>query len=129
MPQVVGRGTTTFGCGSCHLPIGSGHDESAYLAGLPATYVTSQMDDFKNGVRQGFGDMPATARSLSDGDVKAAAAYFASLTAQPWVRVVETNAVPKTYVNPSNMRLPIPGGGSEPIGSRIVELCTEQDWT
>jgi cytochrome c553 len=30
--------------------------------------------------------------------------------------------VPKTYVNPGNMRLALPNGGTEPIGSRIVEL-------
>src|SRR5580692_10251991 len=36
MPPVVAQGTATFACGSCHLPTGTGHDESAYLAALPA---------------------------------------------------------------------------------------------
>src|SRR5580693_7180621 len=122
MPPVVAQGTKTFACGSCHLPIGTGHDESAYLAALPSSYIVSQMADFKSGTRKGFGLMPAVAQALSDADVQSAAAYFSSLAARPWVRVVETDTVPKTYVNPGNMRLALPNGGTEPIGNRIVEL-------
>src|SRR5580700_2791710 len=47
MPPIVAHGTKTFACGSCHLPTGTGHDESADLAGLPAAYIVSQMADFK----------------------------------------------------------------------------------
>jgi cytochrome c553 len=126
MPPVVAQGTVTFACGSCHLPIGTGHDESAYLAALPASYIVNQMADFKSGARKGFGEMPAIAQALSDADVQAAAAYFTSLAVRPWVRVVETDTVPKTYVNPGNMRLALPGGGSEPIGGRIVELPEDE---
>jgi cytochrome c553 len=122
MPPVVAQGTATFACGSCHLPVGTGHDESAYLAALPATYIVRQMADFKSGARKGFGNMPAIAQALSDADVQSAAAYFSSLAARPWMRVVETDTVPKTYVNLGNMRLALPNGGTEPIGSRIVEL-------
>jgi cytochrome c553 len=122
MPDVVTHGTATFACGSCHLPIGAGHDESAYIAGLPASYIARQMADFKSGARTGFGLMPEIARALSDADVQSAAAYFSTLPGRAWVRVVETDTVPKTYVNPSNMRLPLPDGGSEPVGSRIVEI-------
>src|SRR5580692_4817897 len=122
MPSVVAQGTATFACGSCHLPIGTGHDESAYLAALPASYIVNQMAGFKSGTRKGFGVMPDIAQALSDADVQAAAAYFTSLAARPWVHVVETDTVPKTYVNPGNMRLALPNGGTEPIGSRIVEL-------
>ena len=126
MPPVFARGTATFACGSCHLPIGTGHDESAYIAGLPESYIIGQMADFKSGARKGFGAMPQIAQALGDADVQAAAAYFASLAVRPWVRVVETDTAPKTYVNPSNMRLPLPSGGSEPIGSRIVELPEDE---
>jgi cytochrome c553 len=122
MPPVVAQGTATFACGSCHLPVGTGHDESAYLAALPATYIMRQMADFKSGARKGFGNMPAIAQALSDADIQSAAAYFSSLAARPWIRVVETDMVPKTFVNPGNMRLALPNGGTEPIGSRIVEL-------
>jgi cytochrome c553 len=79
MPPVVARGTKTFACGSCHLPIGTGHDESAYLAALPAQYIVSQMADFKSGARKGFGNMPVIAQALGDDDVQSAAAYFAAL--------------------------------------------------
>ena len=122
MPSVVAQGDSTFACASCHLPIGVGHDESAYLAGLPSAYLAEQMTDFKSGARKGFGIMPEIAKSLTDADIDAAAKYFASLAVRPWVRVVETDSVPKTYVNPSNMRLALPNGGSEPIGERLVEL-------
>jgi cytochrome c553 len=126
MPPVVARGTATFACGSCHLPTGTGHDESAYLAGLPQTYIVQQLADFKSGARKGYGDMPEIAQALSDADVQAAAAYFASLPARPWVRVVETDTVPKTYVNSNSMRVALPGGGTEPIGSRVVELPEDE---
>jgi cytochrome c553 len=122
MPPVVAHGAVTPACGSCHLPTGAGHDESAYLAGLPASYIAGQMADFKSGAREGFGIMPDIARALNDDDVNAAAQYFASLPARPWIRVIETDTVPKTFVNPGHMRLEFPGGGSEPIGNRIVEL-------
>jgi cytochrome c553 len=127
MPPIVAHGTKTFACGSCHLPTGTGHDESADLAGLPAPYIIGQMADFKTGARKGFGNMPSIAQALGDADVQSAAAYFASLPARPWVRVVETDMVPKTYVNPSNMRLALPGGGTEPIGNRIVELPENEE--
>lgn len=129
MPDVVAHGTATFACGSCHLPIGTGHDESAYLAGLPASNIVQQMADFKSGTRKGFGIMPEIAQALNDADVQAAAAYFSGLPVRTWIRVVETDTVPNTYVNPSNMRLALPGGGTEPIGSRIVELPEDESAT
>jgi hypothetical protein len=122
MTPVVARGTETFACGSCHPPTGTGHDESAYLAALPASYIVRQMEAFKAGTRKGFGDMPAIARALSDDDFRSAANYFASLGARQWVHVVEAGTVPQTYVAPGNIRLKLPGGGSEAIAGRIVEL-------
>jgi cytochrome c553 len=127
MPDVVAHGTATFACGSCHLPIGTGHDESAYVAGLSASYIVSQMMDFKSGARKGFGIMPDIAKALTDTDVQSAAAYFSALPARTWLRVVEADTVPKTYVNASNMRLALPGGGLEPLGSRIVELPENEE--
>ena len=46
MPAIVQYGNKerqVRACGSCHLPTGTGHDESAYVAGLPATYFIRQM--------------------------------------------------------------------------------------
>ena len=56
----------------------------------------------------------------------AAADYFAALKPRPWIRVVETDTVPKTYVGPGNKRLRLPGGGSEPLGNRIVEVPEDE---
>lgn len=126
MPPVVAHGAKTFACGSCHLPTGTGHDESAYLAALPVPYFVQQMADFKNGARKGFGVMSTIAQALSDDEVQSAAEYFASLKARPWLHVIETDTVPKTYVAPGNIRLKLPDGGAEPIGNRIVELPEDE---
>jgi cytochrome c553 len=58
--------------------------------------------------------------------VHAAADYFASLKPRPWIRVVETDTVPKTYVGPGNKRLRLPGGETEPIGNRIIEIPEDE---
>jgi cytochrome c553 len=126
MPPVVAHGKATLACGSCHLATGVGHDESAYLAGLPVTYIAAQMADFKSGARTGFGIMPDIARALNDEDIKAAAQYFASLQRRPWIRVIESDTVPRTFVNPGHMRLVLPGGDVEQIGDRIVELPEDE---
>jgi cytochrome c553 len=124
MPQIVahGEGTAVRACGSCHLPTGTGHDESAYIAALPAGYFVRQMIDYKSGARKGSGSMTTIAKAISEDDVHAAAEYFASLKPRPWIRVVETDTVPKTYVGPGNKRLRLPGGATEPIGDRIIEI-------
>jgi cytochrome c553 len=129
MPPVVahGNGTAVRACGSCHLPTGTGHDESAYVAALPEAYFIRQMADYKSGARKGSGSMTAIAQAITDDDVGAAAAYFASLKPRPWIRVVETDTVPKTYVGPGNKRLRLPGGGSEPIGNRIIEIPEDEE--
>src|SRR5260221_14292036 len=51
MPKIVQFGnkdTAVRGCGSCHLPTGTGHDESAYVAGLPTRYFIQQMTELEN---------------------------------------------------------------------------------
>src|SRR3984957_496975 len=53
--------------------------------------------------------------------------YFASLKPRPWIRVVETDTVPKTYVGPGNKRLRLPGGETEPIGNRIIEIPEDEN--
>jgi hypothetical protein len=58
--------------------------------------------------------------ALADADVQTAATYFSALPTRAWLHVAETDTVPKTYVNPSNMRLALPGGDSEPILNRLL---------
>jgi cytochrome c553 len=129
MPQVVahGSGTSVRACASCHLPTGTGHDESAYVAALPAAYFIRQIGDYKSGARTGSGSMTTIAKAISDDDARAAAAYFASLKPRSWIRVVETDTVPKTYVGAGNKRLRLPDGGTEPIGNRIIEIPEDEN--
>ncbi len=125
VPQVVGGGpgTTALACGSCHLMRGQGHPESADLAGMPVEYIVRQMADFKDGKRIDPARMNAIAKALSEEDARKAAEWFAALKPVVWVKVVESSTVPKSYVSTKGrMRLPLPGGGSEPLGNRIIEL-------
>jgi cytochrome c553 len=124
LPKVVsGEGAAVLACGSCHLMSGEGHPESAGLAGFPVEYLVRQMADFKSGARKDPVRMTLIGKATSDEDAKAAAEYFASLKPVAWVRVVEANTLPKSYVSaPGRMRLPRPEGGMEPLGNRIVEL-------
>jgi len=129
MPKIVEFGDkekNVRACGSCHLPTGTGHDESAYLAGLPAAYTIRQMTDYKSGDRKASGTMVAMAKTISDDEVREAAAYFAALKPRPWIRVVEATKVPKTYIGPGNKRLVHPAGGTEPIGKRIIEVPEDE---
>jgi cytochrome c553 len=49
--------------------------------------------------------------------------YFSSLKPRAWIRVVEADAVPRSFVDAASlMRLPVPGGGTQTLGRRIVEL-------
>src|SRR5438445_6365289 len=124
VPQIVRSGASDkgFACGSCHLFAGYGHPESANLAGLSADFIVEQMADFKSGDRIDPARMNAISQATSDDDAKAAADYFSSLKPTVWVKVMEADMVPKSWVNAARMRLPLPGGGMEPLGNRIIEL-------
>jgi cytochrome c553 len=125
MPQVVahGDGQATPGCASCHLASGSGHPESANLTGLTADYILRQVNDFKRDLRTDPRKrMSAIAKGMTDEDAKQASEYFASLKPPIWIKVVETDTVPETWVNEGHRRYVRPGGGMEPIGRRIIEV-------
>ena len=130
MPDVVGRGNKPgqFACGFCHLPNGLGRPENSSLAGLPASYIAQQVADFRSGARKSSEQaslpvnfMVAVAKLVSEEDTKIAAEYFASLKPAPWIRVVETETVPKTKVG-GWMLIADDSGGREPIGQRIIEM-------
>src|SRR5580658_5093227 len=137
MPEVVARGAqpATGGapllpCALCHLPSGAGHVESASLAGLSSNYIAHQLEDIRSGARLiTVGDPHAMSvittlkKGFAGAQISAAARYFSSLKPRPWIRVVAADFVPKSYVSPvSLMRLPVPNGGTEALGRRIVEL-------
>jgi cytochrome c553 len=130
MPKIVQYGNKDMqvrACGSCHLPTGTGHDESAYMAGLPTGYFIRQMADWKRGDRKFGGTMVAMAKVITDAEIKGAADYFAQLKPRPWIRVVETDTVAKSYIGPGNKRLLHPDGGTEPIGNRIIEVPEDEE--
>lgn len=126
MPRVASDGQYSGGyaCASCHLPNGWGHPESSDLVGLTADYIVKSMAEFKSGLRKGVVPMANAAKHTSDEDTRAAAAWFASLKADPpkWTRVVETTTVPKTYLGAGRMRFVDPAGGQEPLGDRIITV-------
>ncbi len=126
-PRIVtdGRGNKGFACGSCHLMNGLGHPESGDVQGLTPEYFVQTMKDFKSGKRKDPIRMTAIAQATSDEDVVAAAEWFASLKAPatPWIKMIEQNTVPKTYLGQGRMRFIDPDDkGMEPIGNRIIML-------
>jgi len=110
-------------CGSCHLMSGHGHPESADLAGLPVEYLVRQMADFKSGARKDPARMTEIGKAISPEDARQAAEWFASLKPAAWVKVEESDSVPKSYVaTKGRMRFAWPGDMKEPLGQRIIEL-------
>ena len=137
MPDVVahGRKPDVYSCGHCHLPNGQGRPENSSVAGLPAAYIVQQMADFKSGARKGSDPdmrsvtaMVKLSKAASDEEVKAAAAYFSSFRYKPWIRVVEVDQVPRTEPA-GGMMVAIDGGGTEPIGNRVIEVSENLERT
>jgi cytochrome c553 len=138
MPDIVAHGRppeVRFDCGYCHYPNGRGRPENASVAGLSAAYIIQQMADFKNGVRKSSEPrmgppalMAQLSKNVSDADVKAAAEYFASLKWTQWIKVTEASTVPKTRIA-GGMFIPVEGGGTEPLGKRILEMPEDRERT
>jgi cytochrome c553 len=137
MPEVVahGRKPEVWACGLCHYPNGKGRPENAGVAGLPVEYFIGQMKDFRNGLRASAdkrkfntGIMISIAKGMSDEEIKETAEYFGSMKWTPWIKVVETDSVPKTHTS-VGMYLPIEGAGQEPIGNRIIETPVNPEAT
>ena len=137
MPDIVshGRKPDVYACGHCHLPNGQGRPENASVTGLSAEYIVQQMADFKSGLRKGSDpemlsvtNMVKLSKSVSDEDVKAAAAYFSSFKLKPWIRVVEVEEVPKTKPE-GGMMVVEAGSAKEPIGDRVIEVSENLEHT
>jgi cytochrome c553 len=134
MPDIIkhgpaaGVGNTARGCGSCHLPNGKGRPENAPPAGLPVAYFMRQLQDFRNGLRRSADPrkpntvtMIDLAKVMTDEEMRVSAEYFAVIKWTPWIRVVETEKVPKTRIV-GNLFLPIAQEKTEPIEGRIIEV-------
>ena len=132
MPDIVAHGrreAQVNACSLCHYPNGKGRPENAGVSGLPYSYFVQTMLDFKNDMRKSADTrkgntnrMIAFAKAMSDDEIKAAATYFSSMKWTPWIRVVESDTVPKTRIA-GGMFLVLEGAeaGKEPIGQRIIE--------
>lgn len=142
MPDIVAHGRKTaatpiIACALCHLPDGNGRPENANLTGLSYGYIVQQLQDFRNGSRQTTDKrktntalMNAYARDMTDGELKAAARYFASIPAKQSGKVVESDTAPMTRPS-GGLFIPIEGNGpmTEPLGNRIVEVPMDEEQT
>lgn len=138
MPDIIGHGPKSLGdkargCGSCHLPHGKGRPENAQPGGLPYVYILRQLQDFRLGFRrsadwrkQNTPTMVNLAMAMTDEEMRTAAAYFSSVQWNTsWVRVVETNLVPKTRIQGNLFIAPV-HELTEPIDGRIIEVPADQ---
>jgi cytochrome c553 len=90
--------------------------------------MIEQMEAFKSGRRKSSEPrllsaslMVEIAKAATPEEMTTGAAYFAAMKPTPWIRVVEAVEVPKTRVA-GFMLVPVDGGGTEPIGERVVEM-------
>ena len=137
MPEIVahGRQPDVRACSLCHYPNGKGRPENAGIAGLPYSYFVRTMNDFKNGARKSSDErkpntyfMIGFAKAMTDEEIAAAAQYFSSMKWTPWIKVIETNTVPKTHIG-GGMFLRLEGNETEPIGQRIIETPVNTEAT
>lgn len=137
MPEIVAKGKmpNVRACSLCHYPNGKGRPENAGVSGLPVSYFIQTMNDFKDGSRRSADArkpntnvMIAIAKGMNDDEIKAAAEYFGSMKWSPWIKVVETNMVPKTHIA-GGMFLANESGEKEAIGNRIIEAPEDTEGT
>ena len=138
MPAIVatGRKPDVWACGLCHYPNGKGRPENAGVSGLPVSYFIEQMHSFRDGDRNSADprkgntkNMIAFAKNMTDAEIQQAADYYGAIKwTTPWIRVVETKTVPKSYTS-VGMLLPLENGGTEPIGERVIEMPVHPEET
>jgi cytochrome c553 len=140
MPNIVNCGRADamiVACSLCHYPNGKGRPENSAVSGLPESYFIQTMLDFKNDLRKtadsrkaNTARMAGFAKAMTDEEIKAAAKYFGAMKWTPWIRVVETDTVPKTRIA-GGMYLALEGAaaGKEPIGQRIIEVPEKTEET
>ena len=133
MPESVshGRVGSMSACGYCHLPDGQGRSENATLAGLPAEYIVRQLDDMKSGARKNaltnwapFNNMHRVADSVTAAEARTAAEYFSRTPARRHFFVLERAEMPVAYQVAFVYAIK-PGAGTEPIGSRLIEVADD----
>jgi cytochrome c553 len=137
MPPVVAKGKepNVYACSLCHYPNGKGRPENAGVAGLPIAYFIQTMDDFRDGNRKSTDTRKANtnlmiqfAKNMTDDEIKQSAEYFGAMKWTPWMKVIETETVPKTRVA-GGMFLRLEGNEKEPLGHRIIETPEDAEGT
>jgi cytochrome c553 len=130
MPPIVanGRQPAVRACALCHYPNGKGRPENAAVNGLTVEYFIQQMNDFRHDLRISADPRKANsktmvdiAKAMTDEEIKASAEYFSLIKWTPWIRVVETDTVPKTRVV-RGLFTALESGEKEPLGHRIMEI-------
>ena len=128
-------GDKAYGCAFCHMPNGRGRPENAPVAGLPEAYFVRQLLDMRKGLRGSAEPrkgntrvMIALAQAMTDDEIAAAAKFYAGLPATPWIRVVETDRVPRSKIV-TNMFVPVEKEPTEPLAGRIMEMPEDADAT
>ncbi len=133
-----GRGEALFDlCTQCHGNAGEGkHEfEAPAIAGLPAWYVTTQLNNFRSGARathfddiQGMRMRPMALSLTGEGDVEAVSAHVASLpvaTPAPSLEGGDAARGKNLYVLCASCH-GIDGNGSEP--QRGPPMVGQSDW-
>jgi cytochrome c553 len=135
MPPIVAQGSrpNRRPCGTCHRPEGVGGPENASLAGLPSEYLLRQIDDYRTGLRTTAVKerahvfrMISAIRELTEDEIKQVVAYYAAMKLPARVKVVESEAVPTTYV-PNWYYASKHDGKTEPLGDRIIEIPDDEE--
>lgn len=127
-PVATGRAPGAMACGFCHLPTGNGRPENAPLAGLQADYIVAQVKAFRDGSRRSAGSnmfMVHEAQAVTDEEAAEAATYFAGLKHQSFLRVVETDTIPRVEIR-GLVWAKASGDSTEKLGDRLIEIA--DDW-
>ena len=123
-------------CGFCHSAHGMGHPGNGAIAGLPASYLMQQMEDYRNGLRNSSDPtkgntmrMAWYATRMTPEETKASIAYFSSLPYPKSYRVAEATTVPKTRITEYFIPATGAAAGTEPIDGRIIEVPEHPELT
>jgi len=138
VPDVVahGGGANVRACAACHGFRGAGFPQTSHLAGLTAGYIALQMADFRSAAQRSMSGSSAMRRDRAwmntfeptQEQIDAAAAWYSGLAITDSIdEVIETDTAPRTYVDRERLRRVHPGGGTEPIAGRIIEVPLDED--
>ena len=115
-------------CAECHLVNGQGEVGIPDLAGLQAHYLSEQLDAFRSGTRKSAQPgrvateaMIEVAKSWSEPDLKAAAAYFAGLPRRTAIRMVVAEEAPALRTDRFGWTYADRAGGRRALNGAVAE--------